>query len=175
MRRDPSHMFSFLFILSTHCQLITHTHYICELRGGKTLYIHSVMQLKGHHNCISMTLVFIWEPLHPITRGRVSLSSWNMASGGPSTDRPLKGHRPVNVNNSLSHVRLNRLPTNILYLPLSRWPHLLLQLPPTYTHPCTTLYVSLYPLSLVTVSVSFISCRLQYLIAICNSCAVLAQ
>lgn len=53
----------------------------------------------------------------------VSLSSWKTASGGPSTDQPMKGHQPVNVNNTSSRVRLNRLPTTILHLPLSRFPH----------------------------------------------------
>lgn len=132
--------------LSYSCSPLTvswwHTLRLC------ILCIVTVEAAQRHYSCAPRTLALI----HPTTQGKVSLSWWNTASGGPSTDRPLKGQGPVNVNNCLSRVRLNRLPTSRLHLPPSLYPHLLHQLPPTKTHPCTALYFSLCPLSVVGLS-----------------------
>lgn len=57
--QDPSHMFSFLFMLSTHCQLIKHTHYICELKCDKILLIiRSEIQLKGQTQLSNSVITF---------------------------------------------------------------------------------------------------------------------
>lgn len=101
--------------LSYSCHPLTvswwHTHYICELRGDKTQRTPEL--------CISVITFHLRTTSSNKTWQGITL----FLEHSSSTDRPLKGQRPVNVN-GLSRVRLNRLPTSILHLPPTHFPHL---------------------------------------------------
>lgn len=169
-----SHDFQWQHFLSYSCYPLMiswqHTHYTWELRGASILHNNDI----SVHVNADLTVMF-GMGLHPITQGGDSLPG---RQPGPSTDQPLRGHRPVNVNNASSSVRLNRLPrpassTSLPHVFLTR---LTFTAPAnfnkhTHIHTRTVLYLSLYSLFLVITLASLIPSLLQYLIRVSTSCA----